>query len=90
MGRHLTAAALAAMILLAFGAAAGAGAPSASQPALRGVQDAVERAETYAGWACVLSALALAGVLWVGWSMRTLAKNQVEVARLVIQAGQRK
>ena len=36
---------------------------------------------TMARWATILAGLALAGVLWVGWSMRTLAQNQVQLAR---------
>jgi len=40
-------------------------------------------------WSLILSALTLAGVIWVGWSMRTLAKNQVELGKL-IQAGVRR
>ena len=37
----------------------------------------------FARWACVLAGLALAAVIWVGWSMRTLAQNQVALAKLI-------
>ncbi len=37
----------------------------------------------WAQWAVVLSALSLAGVLWVGYSLRTLARNQVALERLI-------
>ena len=42
---------------------------------------------TFAKWACVLSGLALAGVLWVGWSMQTLARNQVALGKLIRSQG---
>jgi hypothetical protein len=47
----------------------------------------VSQAKFWARWACVLAALALAGSLWVGWSMRVLARNQVEIARMVQALG---
>ena len=34
----------------------------------------------------ILSGLALIGVLWVGWSQRALARNQVELAALIQRA----
>ena len=37
----------------------------------------------WARWACVLSGLSLAGILWVGYSLRTLARNQIELAKLI-------
>ncbi len=37
----------------------------------------------WAQWAVVLSALSLAGVLWVGYSLRTLARNQVALEQLI-------
>jgi len=37
----------------------------------------------WAKWACLLAGLAMVGVIWVGWSMRTLAKNQVELGWLI-------
>lgn len=44
----------------------------------------------WARYACVLSALAAVGVIWVGWSMRALAKNQVELGRLILGALEQK
>ena len=38
---------------------------------------------TLARWACILSGLALVGVLWVGWSMQALARNQVQLGKLI-------
>lgn len=43
----------------------------------------VAEAKFCARWGCVLAGLALVGVLWVGWSMRTLARNQIEMARMI-------
>jgi hypothetical protein len=36
-----------------------------------------------AKWAAVLSGLALVGALWVGWSLKTVAKNEIELAQLI-------
>jgi hypothetical protein len=41
----------------------------------------IDEVHVMARWATILAGLALAGVLWVGWSMRTLAQNQVQLAR---------
>jgi hypothetical protein len=38
-------------------------------------------------WACILAGAALIGVLWIVWSMRTLARNQIEVARMIQALG---
>jgi hypothetical protein len=40
-------------------------------------------------WACILAGLALVTAMWVGWSLRTLAKNQVAIAELIQQASAR-
>jgi hypothetical protein len=47
----------------------------------------VSRARFWARWSCVLAGLALVGVLWVGWSMRTLARNQIDMARMIQALG---
>ncbi|HET6429437.1 MAG TPA: hypothetical protein VFJ30_13565 [Phycisphaerae bacterium] len=39
--------------------------------------------------AAVFSCLALVGVLWVGWSQRAIARNQVELAALIQDVGRR-
>ena len=68
-------------------ATAGDKAPTAdTRPAGGVAAEDVEAIETYARWACVLAGLSLAGVIWVGWSMRTLATNQVALAKLIEQA----
>ena len=38
---------------------------------------------TLARWACILSALGLIGVLWVGWSLKDIARNQVQLGQLI-------
>ena len=50
------------------------------------LSEAIEDAKTWARWGCILAGLALLGVLWIGYSMQTLAKNQVQLGRM-IQAG---
>lgn len=47
----------------------------------------VDRARFWARWSCVLAGLALVAVLWVGWSLRTLARNQIEMARMIQALG---
>ena len=47
----------------------------------------LDRARFWARWSCVLAGLALVGVLWVGWSLRTLARNQIEMARMIQTLG---
>ena len=65
-------------------------APSATAPAGQVSPDLTTRtyelaAETrnLAKWACILSGLALVGVIWVRMSLHHLAKNQVELAQLI-------
>ena len=43
----------------------------------------LKTATTWARWGCILAGLALLGVLWVGYSMQTLAKNQVQLGRMI-------
>ena len=50
------------------------------------VKEMLAEPTQYARWACVLAGLALAGVIWMGWSMRTLAQNQVALAKLIAKA----
>ena len=57
-----------------------------AKPLLQQVYDLAAEARTWAKWGCILAGLALLGVLWIGWSMQTLAKNQVQLGRM-IQAG---
>jgi len=54
-------------------------------PDLRTLAD---EARVWSRLAAVFSGLALIGVLWVGWSQRALARNQVELAALIQQAGE--
>ena len=54
------------------------------------VRDLLKLPTLWAKWACVLSGLSLAAILWVGgYSMVTLAKNQVKLEELIrgVQAG---
>jgi len=41
----------------------------------------------WAKWACILAGLALVAAIWTGWSLRTLAKNQVAIAGLIQALG---
>ena len=50
---------------------------------LKDLQALNEETKVYAMWACIFSGLALVGVLWVILSMRGLARNQVELGRMV-------
>jgi len=59
---------------------------AASRPAGGVTVEDVVAVETYARWACVLAGLSLAVAIWVGWSMRTLATNQVALAKLIEEA----
>ena len=68
--------------------------PAATGPAGQASSDLAARtyelaAETrhLAKWACILSGLALVGVIWVRMSLFHLARNQVELGRLIQQAG---
>lgn len=56
-------------------------------PADEGEDPTLAQVHTFAKWACVLAGLALAGVLWVGWSMQTLARNQVQLGKLIRALG---
>ena len=84
MQRYILFALLAVVVLAVAGPclAAAASTPS-DQPTLKDVH-------TLARWACVLAALALVGVVWVGWSLRALAKNQVQLGKLIQSQASRK
>ena len=43
----------------------------------------IEEVHSLARWAVILSSLSLIGVLWVGWSLRDIAKNQVQLGKLI-------
>ena len=43
----------------------------------------IEDVHVLAKWAVVLSALALVSVLWVGWSLKSLARNQIQLGKLI-------
>ena len=63
-----------------------------TQPSAAAQQDlaeAVEDTKTWARWGCILAGLALLGVLWIGYSMQTLAKNQVQLGRMIQAGGQK-
>ena len=80
MDRLLTAA----LMVTALAAPALAGSGAAGTPAgQEGDGRTLDDVYTLARWAVVLAALALAGVLWVGWSMRALARNQVQLGQLI-------
>jgi hypothetical protein len=65
-------------------------AKATTQPAsdiLHQILKEAQDARLYAYWACILAGLALAGVVWIAWSMQALARNQVALAKLVQQKG---
>ena len=85
MSRNLVAAMLAVLIITALTGLVPAQEPTTQpaappKPAAKWPHFATD---DWARWGCVFAGLALVGVLWVGWSMRTLARNQVELARMV-------
>lgn len=58
---------------------------SAQQPVpSKIIQAEIEQVRVYARWAAILAGLSLVTSLWVGWSLRTIAKNQVELAQLIV------
>ncbi|GAG44125.1 unnamed protein product [marine sediment metagenome] len=89
MHRYLAAVVLAAAVLALAGACLAQETVSTrpETPAEKPDEPALTEVHTFAKWACVLSGLALAGVLWVGWSMQTLARNQVELGKLIRSQG---
>ena len=50
---------------------------------LKMVYDELMTTQKMAKWAAILSGLALVGTLWVGWSLKTVAKNEIELAQLI-------
>lgn len=88
MHRYLTAAVLAAAVLALAGACLAQEVSSKPDgPGDEGDEPTLAEVYTFAKWACVLSGLALAGVLWVRWSMQTLARNQVALGKLIRSQG---
>ena len=89
MHKHLVAVMLVAAMLAPAGACLAQEAVSTKPETLADKPDEPTPAQIYtvAKWACVLSGLALAGVLWVGWSMQTLARNQVTLGKLIRSQG---
>jgi len=96
MSRHVAAALLAVgLVAVVGGTSPGQTATLTSQPAeLAAVGDHAAGAAEGPGklrddlrasvrWACILSGLSLVGVIWVVWSLRKLAVNQVTLARLI-------
>ena len=88
MRTKLTAALATGLALGVVGAACAA--EATTQPVARAtVQDVYDllhdKVEMFARWGCVLAGLALVGVVWVIWSMKTLARNQVELARMLLR-----
>jgi len=86
MHRYLAAVVLAAAVLALAGACLAQETVS-TRPETPTDEPTPAQIYTFAKWACVLSGLALAGVLWVGWSMQTLARNQVELGKLIRSQG---
>ena len=89
MHRYLTAVMLATAVLALAGACLAQETVSSKPETLADKPEEPTPAQIYsvARWACVLSGLALAGVLWVGWSMQTLARNQVQLGKLIRSQG---
>lgn len=59
-------------------------APAEAPPVdVKVVEQGTSEIKFFARWACVFSGLAMVGVIWLGWSLRTLARNQVELARYI-------
>ena len=89
MHRYLTAVMLAAAVLALAGACLAQVTVSSmpETPTDEGDEPTLAEVYTFAKWACVLSGLALVGVLWVGWSMQTLARNQVQLGKLIRSQG---
>ncbi len=86
MNRYLAIGLLAAVAMLVLGGPCLADEIKAvDEDKLTGTEDEVslKQVHTLCRWACVLAGLALAGVLWVGWSMQTLARNQVQLGKLI-------
>ncbi len=57
-----------------------------TQPAkslLEQIHEEAVKARTWAKWGCILAGLALLGVLWITRLMQTLAKNQIDLARMI-------
>ncbi len=50
---------------------------------LEKVYDELMATQKMAKWAAILSGLSLVGVLWVSWSLKALAKNDVELGELI-------
>ncbi len=55
----------------------------AGKSLLEQTYDLAAEARTWAKWACILVGLALLGVLWGLWSLQTLARNQVQLGRMI-------
>jgi hypothetical protein len=58
-------------------------APSPEAVMLKQAHDLAAEAALYSRWAAVLAGLALVTGIWVGYSMRTLARNEVAIAQLI-------
>ncbi len=84
MLRYLLIAGLVTAALLFLAAPAPAEEPT-TQPSQDGPDIAAQlkTATAWARWGCILAGLALLGVLWVGYSMQALAKNQVQLGRMI-------
>ena len=79
---------MAALTALAAPALADEATTQPTETPLQKILRTAEEARTWARWGFVLSLLALAGVLWVVWSMQTLAKNQIQLGRMIQSAAQ--
>ena len=75
-----------AMVMLTAAAAIALQREPTTQPAAPKAAESPADAWPWARTACVLAGLAVVGVIWLGWSMRTLAKNQVELGRMILAA----
>ncbi|KKM71306.1 hypothetical protein LCGC14_1431980 [marine sediment metagenome] len=83
MCRCLMTALLVLLVVLSASGAAWAVEESDEHAAGLDVADVIKETTFWAKWACILAGLALVGVIWVGWSMRTLATNQVRLSLMI-------
>ncbi len=90
MQRYILFALLAVVVLAVAGPCLAAAASTKSAEPTPSDQPTLKDVHTLARWACVLAALALVGVVWVGWSLRALAKNQVQLGKLIQSQASRK
>lgn len=79
---------MAALAVLAGPALAAEATTQPAETPLQQILRTAEEARTWAKWGCILALLALLAALWVIWSMQTLAKNQLQLGRMIQSATQ--